>query len=193
MKPIPALRLLSLAVICTAQKDAGPPSPADWQLPLPEPLTTVHIVDDSPPDAPIKCFGTADAYMQAISGDRVWVWVEANNLQIQNVSSKSTVRAAVRLLTTDVRGNQRSAISQLKPQDPGRILRFMGQVASRKIYSSTDYNLQPAVTPTVKAHALSATFADGSSWVNKAGCSLEVGIQSKITGCLPVHDAAHPQ
>lgn len=180
MKPLLVLLLLSLAVICTAQKDAGPPSAADFQLSLPKPLTTVNIVDDSPADAPIKCLGTADAYMMPISGDRVWIWVEANNLQIQNVSGNSTVRAAVRLLTTDVRGNQRSGILQLKPQVPGSVLRFMG-AASRKIYSSTDYHLRPAIAPTAKAHVLSATFEDGSTWVNKAGCSFEA--RSKFTGC----------
>lgn len=184
MRLILALSFLSLALTCAAQRDAGPPSPADLQLPPPEPLKTVYIVDDSPPDAPIKCFGTADAYMQPISGDRVWVWVAANNLQLQNVSNKSTVRSAVRLLTTDVRGNQRSAILQLKPQSPGGILRFMGaQGASRKISFSADYNQQAPITPIAKAHVLSATFDDGSTWVNKAGCSLEVGTSPKLTGC----------
>lgn len=168
-----ALTMLLLATMCVAQVNNGP-DPADSHLPLPKPLATVNIVDDAPAGAPIKCFGTADAYMKPISGDRIMVWIEENNLHFENVSGRPILNGRVEVLTTDVKGGSYHIGIELGAYRPSQTGKFMGvtvpgsdnhlPLKHAAKYTSADYSLAPDVTPTAIAHVLTVTFADGSTW-----------------------------
>ena len=170
MKTALVVLLFSLAAV--AQQNG--PNPADSHLPLPKPLATVNIVDDSAKDAPIKCFGTADAYMKPISGDRIMAWIEENNLHVQNVSSRPILNGKMEVWTSDIKGTRYHIGIELCTYKPSQTRKFLGvkvpgsdnhlPLKHAAKYASADYHLMPDVAPTAIAHVLSVTFADGSTW-----------------------------
>jgi len=150
----------------------------DEHMPLPKPIATVNIEDDSPSDAPIKCFGTADAYVKPISADRMLVWIEENNLRFQNVSGKPILGGVAELSSSDSKGNQYHGWQSLGASKPGQTATLMGVKVPgsdhhipwkhRSTYSLADYNLKPDVTPTATPHVIIVKFADGSRWEDKS-------------------------
>lgn len=162
---------LLAAAACVAQMNTGA---NDEHLPLPKPIATVNIVDDSSSDAPIKFSGTADAYVKPISGDRMMVWIEENNLHFQNVSGRPIRSGMAEVLTTDSKGNRYHIGLELGAYKPGQTAKFMGvkvpgsdnhlPLKHRNKYTNAEYNLKPDGTPTATAHVLSVVFSDGSTW-----------------------------
>jgi hypothetical protein len=166
---------LFLATLCMAQDR----STLDEYLPLPTPVATVNIVDDALAGSPIKFFGTADAYVKPISGDRMMVWIEENNLHFQNISHQEIVGGFGEVYTTDTKGNQYHIGMGLGASNPGRIRTFLGIEGSKhrnpnkhkNVYTSADYHLKPDVAPSATAHAIIVKFADGSKWVDESRLS----------------------
>jgi hypothetical protein len=171
-----ALATSILAVLLAAQVTSVPPHE---HFPLPPPTATVNIVDDSSAGAPVKLFGTGDAYVKPTSdGQHVMLWIAENNLQFQNTSSKDITGGLYEVLLTDVRGNQFRHFWQLgwvgiggtkkiqgKKQPDGKMYVPPGK---NEIMAQADYDLGPYVDPTIKAHVLSVKFSDGTTWQDKA-------------------------
>lgn len=126
MKTKTLLLLFCLVFLCQAQEQN---KQTDEHLPLPKPSATVNIVDDAVAGSPIKCFGTADAYVKPISGDRMMVWIEENNLHFQNISSQEIVGGSAEVYTTDTKGNTYhigKGVGAFKPGDTKTLLGTKG-------------------------------------------------------------------
>jgi hypothetical protein len=179
------LALLLLTVVCVAQQNPDQQNPAltnpsltNEHLPLPKPSATVDIVDDALAGSPIKFFGTADAYVKPISGDGVMVWIEENNLHIQNISDKEIVKGEAEAYSTDTKGNRYHFWMGLGAFKPGDTKTLLGvkvpgsqhhlSFKHRNVYASSDYDLKPDKTPSATAHAVIVKFADGSTWVDES-------------------------
>jgi hypothetical protein len=161
------ISFLVLAVTVLAQNH-------DDHLPLPRAISTVNVIDDSAPEAPVKIFGTGDAYVKNLSGNRLMLWVEENNLQYQNVSGKDITSGKLEVLMTDVRGNLIQHVRALGVFRAGMVKKVQGMKqpdgrihvppGAQWTMSRAEYDLKPYQTPTVKAHVLEVTFTDGTTW-----------------------------
>ena len=106
------------------------------------------------------------------------VWIEENNLQVQNISDKEIVGGSAEVYTTDTKGDQYHIGMGLGASKPGQIKTLIGvkvpgsdhhlPLKHRNVYTSAEYQFKPDVTPTATAHAIIVKFADGSKWVDQS-------------------------
>lgn len=154
----------------------------------PEPVATINIEDVSMKGAPVKFFGTADAYAEinpeALKDDRhpdiVAMTVEENNLQLQNVSDRTITRMIVMVMSTDVRGGHlvhiRHFSNNNKGYPPGyanKALATMKFPSGRehvmtfsKAIAEKEYQLKPYVQPRCQVYVAHVLFADGGEWTD---------------------------
>ena len=150
----------------------------------PAPITTVSIEDTSGTNAPVKLWGTADAYAESRDGAFL-LSVEENNLYFQNVSGKTIKQATIEVLKTDVRGNVSGNVHTLTRADRPNssiVSGFSSKVCAgvptvsgrRRVHSlqakmsEAEYYLGQYVNPTAKAKVVSVIFADGTTWKSES-------------------------
>jgi hypothetical protein len=141
------------------------------QVPIPPPIASVDIEDDSIPGAPFKFWGTADVFAKEMNGE-MSLWVDDNNLTYQNVSGEDIIFATLEEVKTDVRGVGR-VIRHLPAFPADAVTNKHGRKFPDSTYHTpsmsmhtplADYNLKPFVNASVKIHVVSVTFADGTIW-----------------------------
>jgi hypothetical protein len=141
--------------------------------PWPPPIATINISDIGLRISPVTCSGTADVYVDRKSDGTVSSWVEGNHLQITNVSSKVITKMLVEVRWQDVHGESTSVIRyDLDFTDPTGSLQpggswktSGGHASGPKVnHKAADFDGLPAVAPKLRAHALSVTFSDGTSY-----------------------------
>jgi hypothetical protein len=152
----------------------------------PQPVTTISIEDIGKKGAPVKFSGTADAYVdEAIKDlpDGVGLYVEENNLQIENVSDKTIAKMIVIIRTTDVRGNMGMSVRHFSNNYKGYMPGFAGQALATltfpsgrkhvmtmtKVITQKEYHLKPYVAPTAKVFVVWVQFSNGEEWVDREG------------------------
>jgi len=152
------------------------------------PSRYINIEDVSMKGAPVRFFGTADAYADitppAVKDppDAVALTVEENNLQLQNVSDRTIRKMIVLAQTTDVRGNHLVHVrhfldnNKTKGYPPGynnKALATMKFPSGRehvmtgsRMITQTEYRSKPYVQPRAEVYIVYALFADGSEWID---------------------------
>jgi hypothetical protein len=148
------------------------PSQNFGDLPLPAPLATVNIVDSGQANSPVKCLGTANAYVKPQPDGTIMLWVEEANLSIKNVSQDDIAQMIIVLHLSDVRGNMIKHIWARDYTSGGNLRAGEGRPVgtgrhvpgARTVMPTAEYDSTPPVTPKVNAHVVAVTFADGSMW-----------------------------
>jgi hypothetical protein len=141
--------------------------------PWPPPIAAINITDIGLRVSPVTCSGTADVYVDRKSYGTVSSWVEGNHLQITNVSSKVITKMLVEVRWQDIHGEGTSVIRYdldfTDPTDsiqPGGSWKTSGAHAPgpKVNHKAADFDSLPANAPKLRAHALSVTFSDGTSY-----------------------------
>lgn len=137
------------------------------------PTATFNITDIGNAIAPVKCSGTAEAYVDRKPDGTVSSWVENNHLLITNVSSKVITKMLIEERWQDVHGEGTSVINyDLNFADPADSIRPGGNWSTSGAHHSgpkvkhtaADFDRIPVVVPKARAHAISVTFIDGSTY-----------------------------
>jgi hypothetical protein len=139
--------------------------------PLPAPVSVFDITDSNVEGSPVKCLGTANAYVKPQPKDQVMTWVEETNLSFKNVSEDSIVETILVLHWKDVRGNLSKSVWRITTSDSPILpngVRAVGKGKHQSGYRPTttqaDFDASPVVVPSVDCRAVAVVFADGYVW-----------------------------
>jgi hypothetical protein len=141
--------------------------------PWPSPTATFAVTDVGSRISPITCSGTTSLHVDRKSDGTVASWVGGNHLTITNVSDKIITKVLLEVRWQDAHGEGNSVIHyDLDFSDPADSLQPGGHWTTSGVHgnmpkmkhTAAEFDSLPTIAPKLRAHALSVTFSDGSTY-----------------------------